>query len=136
MDSWERPYDGHAAEALWTHIRNHYDPDSDKIYAHFCSVVQSSGMGKSRTVDELGKEHFSILINLRDARSTGIFFSCTIVSFAVTNNIRTHLSRIPSCRPRSSKPFDHERHGGRIISPGLLFYGCFVSAYRPYIKGV
>ncbi|KAF8236900.1 hypothetical protein L208DRAFT_594211 [Tricholoma matsutake] len=70
-DSWERTYDGQAAEALWTHIRNHYDPNSNRIYAHFCSVVQSSGMGKSRTVDELGKEHFSILINLRDARSTG-----------------------------------------------------------------
>ncbi|KAF8240638.1 hypothetical protein L208DRAFT_1384042 [Tricholoma matsutake] len=69
-DSWERTYDGQAAEALWTHIRNHYDPNSNRIYAHFCSVVQSSGMGKSRTVDELGKEHFSIPINLRDARST------------------------------------------------------------------
>ena len=44
-------------------------------------------MGKSRTVDELGKEHFSIPIILRDARSTGIFFSCVIVSFTVTNNI-------------------------------------------------
>ena len=31
-------------------------------------------MGKSRTVDELGKKHFSIPINLRDAKSTGIFF--------------------------------------------------------------
>ncbi|KAF8336008.1 hypothetical protein F5887DRAFT_1063318 [Amanita rubescens] len=71
MYSWERPYEGEAAEALWTHIRDHYDPNSNKIYAHFCSVIQSSGMGKSRTVDELGKEHFSIPINLRNARSTG-----------------------------------------------------------------
>ncbi|KAF8323573.1 hypothetical protein F5887DRAFT_1208074 [Amanita rubescens] len=70
-DSWERPYDGQAAEALWTHIRNHFDPDSKSVYAHFCSIVQSSGMGKSRTVDELGKKHFSIPINLRDALSTG-----------------------------------------------------------------
>ncbi|KAM6499182.1 hypothetical protein JOM56_004690, partial [Amanita muscaria] len=66
--SWERPYVGQAAEALWTHIRNHYNK---QIYAHSCSVVQSSGMGKSRTVDELGKKCFSIPINLRDAQSTG-----------------------------------------------------------------
>ena len=40
-----------------------------------CSVVQSSGTtGKSRTVDELGKKHFSIPINLRDAQSTGQSF--------------------------------------------------------------
>ena len=67
------PYRGEAAEALWTHIRNHHDSNSDAIYAPFCSVVQSSGMGKSRTVDELGKEHFSIPINLMNARSSGNF---------------------------------------------------------------
>jgi hypothetical protein len=89
MRSWERAYNGQAAKVLWTYIRDHYDPSGDSIYAHFCSVVQSSGMGKSRTVDELGKEHFSIPINLRVARSTGIFFPCVIVSFAVTNNTCT-----------------------------------------------
>ncbi|KIM74987.1 hypothetical protein PILCRDRAFT_13928 [Piloderma croceum F 1598] len=35
------------------------------------SLGDSSGMGKSRTVDELGKQHFSIPINLRNATSTG-----------------------------------------------------------------
>ncbi|KAF8324798.1 hypothetical protein F5887DRAFT_1022029 [Amanita rubescens] len=70
-DSWEHTYIGQAAEALWTHIGNHYKPRSDTVYAQFCSVVQSSGMGKSRTVDELGKEHFSIPINLRDEQSSG-----------------------------------------------------------------
>ncbi|KIL67286.1 hypothetical protein M378DRAFT_9526 [Amanita muscaria Koide BX008] len=68
--SWERPYVGQAAEALWTHIRSHYNTNK-QIYEHSCSVVQSSGMGKSRTVDELGKKCFSIPINLRDAQSTG-----------------------------------------------------------------
>ena len=43
-------------------------------------------MGKSRTVDELGKTHFMIPINLRPLDSTGIFFSRTIVSFAMNNN--------------------------------------------------
>ncbi|KAM6495407.1 hypothetical protein JOM56_008113 [Amanita muscaria] len=68
--SWERPYVGQAAEALWTYIRSHYNTN-EQIYEHSCSVVQSSGMGKSRTVDELGKKCFSIPINLRDAQSTG-----------------------------------------------------------------
>ena len=49
-DFWEHTYNGRAAEALWTHIRSHYDPNGDRIYVHFCSVIQSSGMGKSRSV--------------------------------------------------------------------------------------
>ncbi|KAF8339317.1 hypothetical protein F5887DRAFT_1232790 [Amanita rubescens] len=67
--SWVRPYHGRAADALWTHIRKHYRPsDAKEFHVHFCSVFQSSGMGKSRTI---GKKHFSIPINLRDAKSDG-----------------------------------------------------------------
>ena len=61
-----------------------------------------------------------------------VFFSpCMIVGFPVTNN---HLSRLPSCRPRGSSIFDHERHRGRIVSPSSLFYRRFVSAYQPDIE--
>jgi hypothetical protein len=58
---------------LWTHIKTYYNPHSVDVYAHYVAVVQSSGMGKSRTVDELGKKHFSIPINLREANSTGMY---------------------------------------------------------------
>ena len=93
---------------------------------HFSSVVQSSGMGKSRTVDELGKEHFSIPINLRDARSTGIFSSCVIVSFAVTNNMHPHLSRLPSCRPRGLRLFDNQMQRMNCIAGlAVLSMLCF-----------
>ena len=37
----------------------------------YLAVIQSSGMGKSRTIDELPKEHFVIPINLRNT-GTGI----------------------------------------------------------------
>jgi hypothetical protein len=40
----------------------------------FVLLFNASGMGKSRTVDELGKNHFSIPINLRDKQSSGIVF--------------------------------------------------------------
>ncbi|KAF8346497.1 hypothetical protein F5887DRAFT_959331 [Amanita rubescens] len=59
--SWVRPYHGRAADALWTHIRKHYRPN-DSNYAHFCSVLMNL------------KKHFSIPINLRDAKSDGISF--------------------------------------------------------------
>ena len=66
------------------HISRHYEPNNTKVYAHYAAIVQSSGMGKSRTVDELGKQHFSIPMNLRDATSTG-----AIVSY-ISSSSRTH----------------------------------------------
>ncbi|KAK2464489.1 hypothetical protein APHAL10511_003468 [Amanita phalloides] len=71
-ESWEHPFQGSAAIGLWEHITTHYKhSDNIEVYAPFASIVQSSGMGKSRTVDELAKDHFIIPINLRGARSTG-----------------------------------------------------------------
>lgn len=42
-----------------------------KIYARYCSIVQSSGMGKSRLLDEFARGFFTIPINLRPAKSDG-----------------------------------------------------------------
>jgi hypothetical protein len=69
--SWERPFEGDAAIGLLHHIKSHYNPLDSRLYAHFSAIVQSSGMGKSRTVDELAKNLFVIPINLRAANSTG-----------------------------------------------------------------
>jgi hypothetical protein len=51
-------------------MESHKDP---VIYAHVLAIVQSSGMGKSRMIDELSKDHFVIPLNLRDGES-GRFF--------------------------------------------------------------
>ncbi|KAH9016325.1 hypothetical protein EDB84DRAFT_1276909 [Lactarius hengduanensis] len=67
--SWSAEFIGHLPlVALETHVR-----DQMKLvetYARYCSIVQSSGMGKSRLLDEFSKKHFMIPINLRpeDAR--------------------------------------------------------------------
>ena len=69
--SWEYPFQGNATRGLWEHIETHYNPSDYRVYAHYAAIVQSSGMGKSRTVDELAKDHFVIPLNLREATSTG-----------------------------------------------------------------
>ena len=71
--SWKYPFQGNAASGLWEHIETYYDPSDHRIYAHYAAIVQSSGMGKSRTVDELAKDHFVIPLNLREATSTGVW---------------------------------------------------------------
>lgn len=55
-------------------------------------------MGKSRTTDELGKTHFVIPINLRNADSTGICFSRTIISFPVNNNTSFQVTLLLTTR--------------------------------------
>jgi hypothetical protein len=57
----------------------HYNCQHSRVYAHYTAIVQSSGMGKSRTVDELGKTHFVIPINLRDSHSTGDVYSLFVL---------------------------------------------------------
>ena len=52
----------------------HFDRSEPEIYAHYTAVAQSSGMGKSRTVDEMAKDHLVIPINLRE---TGLSGTCS-----------------------------------------------------------
>ena len=58
-------------------MESHSNPD---LYARVLAIVQSSGMGKSRMIDELSKDHFVIPLNLRDGES-GRFFWRLISEF-------------------------------------------------------
>jgi len=63
MEAWDVAYVGNAAGLLYDHIATH-SKDMDS-YARYTSIVQSSGMGKSRTVDEFSKQHLVVPLNLR-----------------------------------------------------------------------
>ncbi|KIL57882.1 hypothetical protein M378DRAFT_357000 [Amanita muscaria Koide BX008] len=65
MLSWKSPFIGKAHKALYATISNVCTNSARHIYARFLDVIQSSGMGKSRMIDELSKEHFVIPINVR-----------------------------------------------------------------------
>jgi hypothetical protein len=45
-----------------------------QVYGRYCSIIQSSGMGKSRLLDEFSKGYFLIPINLRSADSQGLSY--------------------------------------------------------------
>ncbi|KAJ2927619.1 hypothetical protein H1R20_g9470, partial [Candolleomyces eurysporus] len=68
--SWKVDYIGKVAEALWTYLAG-LDASVTNPYARYASIVQSSGTGKSRAVDEMSKTHFVIPINLRAPPTTG-----------------------------------------------------------------
>ncbi|KAH9051699.1 hypothetical protein EDB87DRAFT_1582246 [Lactarius vividus] len=82
--SWSAEFIGHLPlVALEMHVC-----DQMKLvetYARYCSIVQSSGMGKSRLLDELSKKHFMIPINLRpeDARANHFFHALFLTAAEV-----------------------------------------------------
>jgi hypothetical protein len=75
--SWTQEYIGDASVELWNHIKNHYG-SNEHVYANYLGIVQLSGMGKLRTVDEMSKHHFLIPVNLREVNSTGQFIALTV----------------------------------------------------------
>ena len=70
VKSWSVPYQGNIPKVLYEYMRTNNNP----WYEHILAIVQSSGMGKSRLIDEFSKSHFVIPLNLR-ASESGNFYS-------------------------------------------------------------
>jgi hypothetical protein len=64
--AWECDFKGESHKLLHRAISEMNLNRTGKTYANFVPIVQSSGMGKSRAVDELGKLVFSLPFNLRN----------------------------------------------------------------------
>lgn len=62
---------GNAHLALKKHIL-HHNARMSNSYEPYCAIVQSSGTGKSRTVDEFSKYNFVIPVNVRKPKVGGV----------------------------------------------------------------
>lgn len=72
-DSWNETYIGQAHVALKAHTMSHWHLDPyHNPYAPYCAIIQSSGTGKSRMVDEFSKQNFVIPLNLRHPEAKGV----------------------------------------------------------------
>jgi hypothetical protein len=72
LKSWEAPFVGTGAlDALEQHVKGVISQRD--AYAPYCSIVQSSGMGKSRLLHEFSRTQFVIPITLREQDSTGTY---------------------------------------------------------------
>ncbi|KAM6495554.1 hypothetical protein JOM56_008260 [Amanita muscaria] len=69
--AWNEKYVGSAADCLYDTIKGHCTKGNPAIYARYAAILQSSGMGKSRMIDELSKKHLVLPINLRPSSDTG-----------------------------------------------------------------
>jgi hypothetical protein len=68
--AWSGDFKGHAAEALFNVISDLLNPKA-VAYSKAACIVNSSGTGKSRMVDELSKSIITIPICLRQKGSHG-----------------------------------------------------------------
>ncbi|TFY78917.1 hypothetical protein EWM64_g5094, partial [Hericium alpestre] len=66
VNAWKGTFKGKSYEELFKHIRSWIF--RTESYAHCMGIIQSSGMGKSRCVDELSKHRFVVPLNLRDPK--------------------------------------------------------------------
>lgn len=77
MESWGVKYVGNAHDLLYEYLADFRE--FKNIYARFTSIVQSSGMGKSRTVDELSRKHLVVPLCLREGWSGKFSNVCTVL---------------------------------------------------------
>ncbi|KAI0257920.1 hypothetical protein BC834DRAFT_848155 [Gloeopeniophorella convolvens] len=71
LRSWDLPYQGNAARVLLDIISD-YLKKRRVTYDPLASIINASGTGKSRMVDELAKTIISVPMCLRDAGSKGV----------------------------------------------------------------
>ena len=62
FDLRQEPYVGDAHKVLYQTITKYSQANNG--YARYQAVIQSSGMGKTRMIDELSKDHLVIRISL------------------------------------------------------------------------
>jgi hypothetical protein len=107
--AWTTQYRGEAPTALWTRIKKIMKQVNG--YARYLAIVQSSGTGKSRMIEELGKTHLVIPVNLRGFGETGLslFFCHTAgwqwfkISQAILPQTRQHAHIFPG-QPAKRRP--------------------------------
>ncbi|PCH35649.1 hypothetical protein WOLCODRAFT_28048 [Wolfiporia cocos MD-104 SS10] len=71
LKSWDEKFRGNCVQAFLKYIDMKRKGKQRPVYAHYCAIVQSSGMGKSRLMYEVGHERIVIPICLREIESTG-----------------------------------------------------------------
>jgi hypothetical protein len=73
INAWNRPYLGDAHQILLKAIDDLHNLSSTHTYAKIIPVVQSSGTGKSKTVDKIGTERILFPMCLREELGSDLF---------------------------------------------------------------
>lgn len=73
MDAWKSEYYGNAHKTMLQAVDEIHNMPLDKHYAKILTVVQSSGTGKSKTVDKIATERIVFPLCLRESLGLNYF---------------------------------------------------------------
>ena len=79
IEAWSSDFKGNAADVLLATISDYLDKDKE-CYARLASIVNSSGTGKSRMVDEVSRQIITVPVCLRGYGSGGSVHDVLFVS--------------------------------------------------------
>jgi hypothetical protein len=74
VHAWIATFQGEAAEVLLDTIANYLDKQREGVYSRHTSIVNSSGTGKSRIVDEVATRIITVPMCLRNEGTQGVTF--------------------------------------------------------------
>lgn len=77
MDAWKGEFRGNAAETLLDTISVYLAQGG--VYSYHANILNSSGTGKSRLVDELSKSVITVPMCLRPEGSHGLIHKCSLL---------------------------------------------------------
>jgi len=80
VDAWGSNFQGNAAKVLLATISNFLSKQRTVYSRHTC-IVNSSGTGKSRMVDELSREVITVPMCLREAGSQGLISRALLLTY-------------------------------------------------------
>jgi len=98
LNSWSREYtDQGILAAFQEHVKSNFSRVKTKsselpLYARLIAIIQSSGTGKSRLMDEMAKRLFQISINLRSPETGGLLAR---IPCKLSANMSVYLSGFP-----------------------------------------
>ncbi len=72
-DAWAGEYRGDSADHLIDAINKYCDPDCDQRFAKYLTILNSSGIGKSRLVDKAAERVLVVPMNLRSLGPGGAY---------------------------------------------------------------
>jgi len=73
VDAWDTKYEGNAPDVLLATISSFLDFQRN-VYARHTCIVNSSGTGKSRMVDELSRKVITVPMCFREEGTRGLIF--------------------------------------------------------------
>ena len=109
LKAWSQPYVGEAHKCLYKVMEKQWEKAGRNAYGRFLSIVQSSGTGKSRMIDELSKEHLVVPINLRPENETGELTLCQTLNPLSLRILQDFLGQITMSANSSTNKLSHMR---------------------------